>query len=574
MGKLKSVIKHPRTIILIAFLILAVVAINPAPWKEGVAIRSVMQNSSASMAGIESPKPAATPRSREVIISMNNRPIRSVKDYHEFVDGLDINRTVKITTDKDVYRLKTLPEYNVTELNETETRWVEETVQVNKTVNGTVQLVNETVRKQVEVPKTEKELAGMEDPGLRIYEAPTTNIRKGLDLQGGTRVLLKPERKLDKDEMEMLLANMKERLNIYGLTDITVRETSDLSGNQYILVEIAGATEEDIQELLARQGKFEAKIGNSTVFRGGGDITYVCRSAECSGLDSQKGCGRTSEGNWVCRFRFSISLRPEAAERQAEATKDMEVVTENGEQYLSRKLNLYLDDSKVDSLNIGADLKGRPVTEISISGAGEGISREEATSNALKNMKRLQTVLITGSLPVKLEVVKTNTISPMLGEEFTKNALLIGFLAIIAVAVVILIRFKRIEITVPVIITMFSEVLLLLGLASLIGWNLDLAAIAGIIIAAGTGVDDQIVIIDEVMRGKGDITSGWKQKIKKAFFIIMAAYFTTVVAMVPLLFAGAGLLKGFAFTTIAGVSFGVFVTRPAFASTAEILLKK
>ena len=54
----------------------------------------------------------------------------------------------------------------------------------------------------------------------------------------------------------------------------------------------------------------------------------------------------------------------------------------------------------------------------------------------------------------------------------------------------------------------------------------------------------------------------------------MGAYAVTVVAMIPLMFAGAGLIKGFAFTTIVGVSFGVFVARPAFAAMIEILLKK
>jgi len=44
--------------------------------------------------------------------------------------------------------------------------------------------------------------------------------------------------------------------------------------------------------------------------------------------------------------------------------------------------------------------------------------------------------------------------------------------------------------------------------------------------------------------------------------------------MLPLLFAGAGLLKGFAIITIIGFSVGVFVTRPAFASIIEILLKE
>ena len=53
----------------------------------------------------------------------------------------------------------------------------------------------------------------------------------------------------------------------------------------------------------------------------------------------------------------------------------------------------------------------------------------------------------------------------------------------------------------------------------------------------------------------------------------MGAYFTTVVAMLPLLAAGAGLLRGFAIVTIAGVTFGVFITRPAYAKIVETLLK-
>jgi preprotein translocase subunit SecD len=35
--------------------------------------------------------------------------------------------------------------------------------------------------------------------------------------------------------------------------------------------------------------------------------------------------------------------------------------------------------------------------------------------------------------------------------------------------------------------------------------------------------------------------------------------------MLPLLSAGAGLFKGFAFTTIAGITIGVLISRPAFA---------
>ena len=202
------------------------------------------------------------------------------------------------------------------------------------------------------------------------------------------------------------------------------------------------------------------------------------------------------------------------------------------------------------------------------------MTRQDAAFDALKNMKRLQTILITGSLPVKLEIIKTDSISPVLGEEFVRNALFVGLLSFIVVMLAVLVRYRRFVVAIPVIFTMIAEVIILLGVAALIGWNIDLAAIAGIIITVGTGVNDQIVISDEALRGQASAASGLKERIKRAFFIILSAYFTNVFAMFPLLFAGAGLLKGFALTTIIGISIGILITRPAFGDVMEILLKE
>jgi len=62
---LKQFVTNTRIIILIVFLIFAVFAINPQFGQEGVAIRSVLQNSTASLAGIDSPKPNAAPTSNQ-----------------------------------------------------------------------------------------------------------------------------------------------------------------------------------------------------------------------------------------------------------------------------------------------------------------------------------------------------------------------------------------------------------------------------------------------------------------------------------------------------------------------------
>ena len=520
----KSIIKNPRIIFLIVVIILAIVAIHPSQQK-GVAIRYVIPNGTANQAGIQSPKPGTPPMSKEVILSINNIPTKTLNDYYNIIESLKTNITIQVKTNKNIYRVKT------------------------------------------------QEINGKIDLGIRVYDAPTSNIRKGLDIEGGTRVLLKPEKKISKDDMELVISSMKQRLNVYGLTDIIIRKATDLSGNQYVITELAGVNEEEVKDLISKQGKFEAKIGNDTVFIGGKkDITHVCRSADCSGIDPNYGCSQSDKG-WVCRFRFTITLSPKAAQRQANLTKDLKVVKENDQEYLSKDLTLYLDDVLVDSLKIGADLKGRVVTDIQISGSGVGSTKEEAVYNTLQNMKRLQTILITGSLPVKMQVVKTDALSPTLGKQFLKNALVIGVLALLAVTLVVFIRFKKPVIVIPMLITMLSEVIILLGFAALTGWNLDIAAIAGIIVAVGTGVDDQIVITDETIKGEKE-AYGWKERIKKAFFIIMGSYFTTVVAMIPLLLAGAGLIKGFAFTTIVGVTIGVFITRPAFATMVEHGIKR
>ncbi|MEK6967251.1 MAG: MMPL family transporter [Nanoarchaeota archaeon] len=520
----KKLLKNWRVLFLIVCIIGALISISPQPWADGAAIRSIQKNSSAELAGIPIPSADLKPTNRERITAINNRPVINVADFEQLTKNLEPNRTITIKTTKSTYRL----------------------------------LISE------------------KPIGITAFDAPITNIRTGLDLQGGTRVLLRPEKKLPRDDLQTLILSMKQRLNVYGLSDLSVRDATDLSGNQFIVVEIAGVSEEEVQSLLAKQGKFEAKIGNDTAFVGGKDITFVCRSAECSGLDPSAGCGATPDGQVACRFRFSITLTEEAAKRQAAITNTLQIIpaAPGFASYLSKPIDLFLDDQLVDTLQIGADLKGSPATQISISGSGVGPTQSAASDNALREMNRLQTVLITGSLPVKLDIIKTDAISSSLGEKFAKNAVVISLLSILAVVVILIIAYRKLLLAIPIFLAMVCEVLITLGLAAFIGWNIDLAAVAGIIAAVGTGVDDQIVMTDEALKGSKTNVRSWKDKMKNAFFIIMGAYLTVVVAMVPLIFAGAGLLKGFAITTIIGVSVGVFITRPAYAAFLETFFDK
>jgi preprotein translocase subunit SecD len=185
-------------------------------------------------------------------------------------------------------------------------------------------------------------------------------------------------------------------------------------------------------------------------------------------------------------------------------------------------------------------------------------------------MKQLQTVLKTGSLPFKLEIEKLDTISPLLGKKFIRTILIAGLSVILAVGLIVLLRYRKFKLSFAVLLTSLSEVLIILGISALFRINLDLPAIAGIIAAIGTGVDSQIIILDESQMSQ---ILSLKQRIKNALFIILGTYFTTLFALSPLYWAGGGLLKGFVITTIIGISAGVLITRPAFSEIVKRILR-
>jgi preprotein translocase subunit SecD len=459
-----------------------------------------------------------------------------------FENGLRINQIIEKIDDKEI---KSIDDYNLI---------------INEKFNS-----GEKVKTIIKTNSKEAILFLDSPPKITIKEIPKTNLKLGLDLSGGSRALISAkEKNLSSSEAKDLSLILDNRLNVYGISDVKIRPVSDLAGDNYVLIEIAGATPQDLKDLISKQGNFEAKIGNETVFKGGEkDITSVGRNTQESRIESCKESGEMH----FCRFSFSIYLSQKAAEKHAELTRNLTLNQSNPE-YLSQKLNLYLDNKLIDSLFISKGLKGQVTTSIMISGSGEGKTREEAYQNAVYEMNRFQTILITGSLPYKLEIVKLDTISPELGNNFSKSIFLVAILSFITISLIIFLRYKKIKSSTALLITSVSEIIIILGIATIINWNLDLSSIAGIIATIGTGIDQQIIILDESRNGR---ELNLKQRLKRAFSIILGTYFTAVVALLPLLWAGAGLLKGFAITTILGISIGILITRPAFTDMVKII---
>lgn len=499
--------------IFIVLSIISIFSIPPTFLEKGVRVSSVAENSTIFKSGL---------RVGAIITSINGQTIESPKDYISAMkpfQTLPDNKTIKLT------------------------------IKTKKT-----EIINLFDNKIIQ--------------DISIEKLPFSRIQTGLDLRGGIRAFIEADVPLTDSQLDDLIAVSEQRLNVYGLSDVKFFKIRTSPTDNLMGVEIAGSSPDDLENLIAKQGKFEAKIGNKTVFVGGHkDITYVGRSGQDALVTD---CNTVSPGKDYCNFRFTIYLSDEAAQRHARITNNLSI---NGS-YLSKKLDFFIDGKLIESLNIGADLKGSATTQIAISGSGNGTTRNEAIDSAKLNMKKLQAILITGSLPYKLKIVKIDKISPNLGGDFIKQILIASLFALISVSLVIFVRYRKIKVSLLMIGISTSELLMILGIASLIHWNLDLPSIAGIIASIGTGVDDQLVILDESKSKYDSII----QRIKNALFIIMTSFATTLVAMLPLTgflgFMGigatsAGLLKGFAVTTILGITIGVLIARPAFADMVK-----
>ncbi|MCK5476827.1 MAG: hypothetical protein KAI55_02820, partial [Candidatus Aenigmarchaeota archaeon] len=369
-----------------------------------------------------------------------------------------------------------------------------------------------------------------------------TNLKKGLDLEGGVRALIQPEQE-GADILQKSRDVLSSRINAYGLKEMTARIIT-IEGQGYIQLEIAGATVEELNTIISKQGKFEAKIKkhvlienntgnlmidgkayevsfidmtkiivdglemiviknnlteNQTIVEGEDELSWPPYSSNTILVDdvslqvnnisnneiifyavayrgedvistSKDAMGSQISGsndNW--QYSFSITTKKQAAETFAKITKDLQsTITETGENYLNSKIDLFLDDEPVSSLYISTSLRGRKdATTTTIS--GPGASKEEA----LSKMKTMQAILDSGALPSPIEIVSSSNISPTLGKQFLDKSVIAILLAILAVSIIIYLRYSTKALIIPMIFTSISELILIFGFAAMIKWTID-----------------------------------------------------------------------------------------------------
>ena len=488
------------------------------------------------------------------------------------------------------------------------------------------------------------------DQGIEVKENLVESLRFGIDIQGGTRVVLKPVEDITPEELSNTVKTLENRINFFGLREVKVNTL----GSDLIQIEMSGSTGDEIRDFLAKQGKFEGKLsyqvrlsdGEGTWDFGGvghdielqGDRVNIgngsYRFNDTFSLDGEsfqiisvsnnsmliyadlfqgedivsvltdsQNSAVVPVGDDVYEFTFGVQVSKAGADRFAKLTKEQEVVrTDSKNSYIGPKLVLFLDDRVITELNIASTLAGQPITTAVISGTETGL--EGATFEKL----RLESTLRSGSLPVKLEIEKVDTITETAGKDLINSTIFVALASVIAVSSIVMYRYRDYQIVVPMVVISLLEVLIVVGMAAsqafagvvifaafvigiwkrevmgMIGWitlftmilvastvvmspwTIDIPVIAGLIAILGTGVNQMIIMTDQIFREKG---SPLYERHRAAMNIIWSSAATVVFAMIPLILGGIGTLKGFAIATIVGILVGILITRPAYIALIE-----
>jgi preprotein translocase subunit SecD len=353
---------------------------------------------------------------------------------------------------------------------------------------------------------------------------------------------------------------LNERLGEGAGAEVSI-QSNIFTGEDFIVVEVPGEREEDgrVIEIIRTQGEFEIRAvtdpqtdNQTLITRGDG----VLRDSVSPPLEDQSG---------EDRFRVSFELDDEASQSFRQTMIEVgatdpatrpdhpPVMYFNGEEVFRGELNPSLASSIREGTWGGGGL--------SVTGLDE--DQAQLVSVSLRS----------GALPTPIEIASSTTISPRQGERFKTFSLVIAFLAVLGVGTAIYSRYRDLRIAVPTVLVGLAEVVALLGFSAVFDFNVDLAYVAGLIAVIGTGVDDLIIIADEVQE-RGSVTSAevYRKRLKRAFIIIGMAATTTIGAMLPLAYLGLGRISGFAVVTIVGVIIGVAVTRPAYGSVLRELI--
>ena len=416
----------------------------------------------------------------------------------------------------------------------------------------------------------------------------TRPVRLGLDLRGGTQIVLEARdterQRVDRDTVSRTLEVLRRRVDALGVAEPALQR----SGDRRIIVELPGVTDPD--EAVAVIGRTAqlvfrpvlgvpdtlpdatpppgsaaaedpAPLDEEVILTDEDDSPVRLGPSALTGDSVSRAAAEFQSGTgWLVSIRF----RGDGGRRWAELTGEAACAPVGDPK---RRVAIVLDREVISSPQVATDVRcGEGITggDTVITG---GFSQREARDLAL--------LIRAGALPVPVEVVEQRTIGPTLGAAAIRASVQAALIGASLTMMFIVAYYRLLGLVAAMALVIYGLVsfAVLIGL----GATLTLPGIAGFVLAIGMAVDANVLVFE---RGKDELAAGRAARsavmtgFKKAWSAIADSNVTTLLAALLLFLYASGAVRGFGVTLAIGVAASMFSALVVTRVFAELVLSR
>ena len=362
--------------------------------------------------------------------------------------------------------------------------------------------------------------------GKYILKPVSSAISLGLDLRGGVSTeYIAVDTSVENFDtlLEGTVAALRTRLTNAGFTEATVA----VQGSDRILVEIPDVDDpEEVAEIIGTPAHLEFRDPEGNVIFEGNEI-------------EEAGVSYANESQTL--YGVSFELNKEAAKAFENATAE----------HIGEAISIYLDDEMISA----------PIVNEIIAGGSGIISGDdnESSEQSWEWASNLAMLIQSGALPLDIAEVETRAISATLGVEAIDGALIAGIVGLALIMIFMLVMYRLPGVAADMALLIY--VLIVFYAMAIIGVQLTLQGIAGILLGMGMAVDANVVIFErfrEELKDGRTPMNAVKFGFRNAGRAVADSNVTTLIAAVVLMFFGTGSIKGFAITLLISVLASLF----------------
>ncbi len=413
--------------------------------------------------------------------------------------------------------------------------------------------------------------------GIDVFGLERREMRLGLDLRGGTRLVLEadisqqPGVDLD-DALDAAVAVVERRVNAFGVAE----SITERVGSNRISVQLPGISADEAVDKIGRTAQLQfmelSRDANGEVFIDSPDGTTQTLPvstvlATPAALENarwipvtaveDRGVRREITGGFFDRGSIFVDLSSVTPRLRFGMNAAGADLLEQATRRLSQEqlpMAFFLDGEPVrgsDGRIVAPRVQG-PISD-----------RGEITGLSLGDAQTLATLLRTGSFPVPLRVVQQEDVDATLGDRAVVRSVEAGLIAIFVI-MAFMVAYYRLP-GVLAAVALFVYVSLTLAVFKLWPVTITSAGMAAFVLSVGMAVDANILIFErmkeELRLGRslvGAIDAGFS----RAWTSIRDSNVSTLITCLILFWFGdqfgASLVKGFALTLALGVAVSMF----------------